>query len=663
MWQLKLSKKQSTKRKIIQKSLLLAAFILPSFCGIAQKYNLVSPDGSIKVNIAIDKTIQYQVLVDGREIIKPSAIAMSFENHSDYGANGRVINSRTTTVNETLTPVLKVRTAKISNHYNQLKLDFKQGYSLSFRAFDQGIAYRFSSKLLGQAKLTEEQANFNFVDGTFSYFPFEKNFKTATQPKFTLTTVKGIDSAALGSLPALFVVNGINVLLTETDLQSFPGLWLKGKGDGGIYGVHPADLDVNEKDLTHLAIVDRNRTFPWRIIGVARSDAQLLNNQMSYALAQPSKIKDNTWIKPGKIAWDWYNENNLKGVDFIAGINTATYKYYADFAADFAIENILIDDGWSSQEDVLTVLPNIDMAEIIHHANSKGVNVQLWVPWKALDKNLEAAMKLYSDWGITGVKIDFMNSDSQKRVDFYWRAAAMAAKYKIMVNFHGSYKPAGIHRTYPNVMTREGVRGLENNKWSEVTASHNLHLPFIRMIAGPMDYTPGAMRNSHKKSFNKVWSKPMSLTTRAHQVAMYVLYESPLQMLADTPTSYRADPEIPKFIAAIPTVWDDFQVLHANIGHYLSIARRSGEDWFVGAMTNEQKRQLTLNLDFLDDGDYQLTILQDGINAENHAEDYKIITQKVKKGDSLDINMASSGGWIAKITPIKQQLIALNNKR
>ena len=445
------------------------------------------------------------------------------------------------------------------------------------------------------------------------------------------------------------------MLLTETDLQNYPGLWLRGHSDGRIFGVHPKELNDGdefkgtEKFTDTLGTVNKDRTYPWRIMAIARTDAELFNNQMSFTLAESSRIKDTSWIKPGQIAWDWYNENNFKGVDFVAGINTETYKYYADFAAKFNIENILIDDGWSAQDDVLNVLPGIDVQEIVKHAHAKGVNVQLWVPYYGLDKDLEAAFKLYSEWGINGVKIDFMNSDSIKRVDFYWRAAAMAAKYKIMVNFHGSYKPAGIHRTYPNVMTREGIRGLENNKWAQVTSTHNLHLPFIRMIAGPMDYTPGAMRNAQEKNHKVIWSRPMSLTTRAHQVAMYVLYESPLQMLADTPTSYEAEPEIPTFISAIPTVWDDYKVLHASIGEYLSLARRNGDNWYLGAMTNTQKRILTVNLDFLDSGEYEMIIIEDGINAERFAEDYKQIVKTVKKGDRITINMAKNGGWAAQL--------------
>lgn len=636
---------------------------LLSPAALAEQFQLKSPDGRIELRLDTGATLQYQLQVDGKPVLAPSPISLSFADGVLYGPAGKVRTYSRRSNNSVVRPEVPVRTASIHDQHNELALEFDQPFVLRLRAYNEGVAWRFEGKQADRAELSGETASFNFVPGTYSYFPFERDFRTATQPSFTPLPAKSIDSAELGSLPALFVANGINLLLTETDLQDYPGLWLQGHGDGRIYGVHPKDLNLQKQNAKNpeqtgeftasFGSVSRQRNFPWRIIGVARSDAELMNIQLSYLLAEPSRIGAPDWIKPGQIAWDWYNENNFKGVDFKAGINTETYQYYADFAARFAIENILIDDGWSTHDDVLTVLPNIDVQAVIKHAKAKGVAVQLWVPWSGLDKNMEAAMALYQKWGVAGLKIDFMNSDSQSMVNFYWRAAAMAAKYQLMVNFHGSYKPAGIHRTYPNVLTREGVKGLENHKWSDaITPTHNMHLPFIRMIAGPMDYTPGAMRNAHRKDFNAVFSRPMSLGTRAHQLAMFVLYESPLQMLADTPNSYEAEPEIPTFISQIPTVWDNFKVLHASIGDYLVMARQRGKQWYIGGMTNEQARTLPLKLDFLSAGSYQLTLIKDGINADRHAEDYKLETRVVKAGDSLEIPMASGGGFAAILTPL-----------
>ncbi|MCH4294699.1 glycoside hydrolase family 97 protein [Shewanella sp. 3B26] len=633
------------------------AFSANSLTGKAEsditEMSLNSPDGSIQATLSYGQQLALSASIDGTKVLLPSPIGMSFSDGRAFGPNAELKRQHRGSKDEIIQPEVAVRSASIPNQYNSLTLEFTQGFDLELRAFNQGIAYRFVSHLKGKRELASEQSEFQFAPGSFAYFPYEKHFRTATQPNFTPVAVKAIDGDELGSLPTLVVANGINVLLTETDLQNYPGLWIKGDGKGGLYGVHPQDLANDGKELSRIATIDGPRSFPWRILGLARSDAALMDNQLSYLLSEPSRIGKPDWIKPGKIAWDWYNENNLKGVDFDAGINTQTYKYYIDFAAKFGIENILIDDGWSTHEDVLTVLPGIDMQEIIRHGKAKGVAVQLWVPWSGLDKQMEKAMKRYRDWGITGLKIDFMNSDSQSMVNFYWRAAAMAARYQLMVNFHGSYKPAGIHRTYPNVMTREGVKGLENHKWSNViTPTHNLHLPFIRMIAGPMDYTPGAMRNAHLKNFNSVFSRPMSLGTRAHQLAMYVLYESPLQMLADTPSSYLAEPDIPAFISSIPTVWDEYRVLHASIGEYLMLARRRGDSWYIGAMTNEQPRTLEARLDFLPAGKYRLSLMQDGLNSSRHAEDYRFSESVIDSGAPLAIPMVGGGGFAAILTPL-----------
>lgn len=635
-----------------QTGLLAGLLLLVAQSTWALSHELSSPDGRVKLQINQQQDLTYQLTVDNQLVVKPSAIAMAFTDGVRFDGRAVLVDSRRTSYKAVVTPEVAVRSSKIPEQYNQLTLSFKPGFSLTFRAYNQGIAYRFEGHLSDNATLLNEDSNFNFAAGTFAFFPFEKNFRTATQPTFTPLPSKSIDGDELGSLPALFVAQGINLLITESDLQDYPGMWLKGRGDGSLYGVHPRNLNEAGQFTEEIATIARKRSYPWRIIGVARNDAELLDIQLPYLLAEPSRLKDSSWIKPGKIAWDWYNENNLKGVDFRAGINTATYKYYADFAAQFGIESILIDDGWSTHEDVMTLLPGIDVPDIVDYAKSKGVSVQLWVPWSGLDKQMDQAMALYKGWGITGLKVDFMNSDSQSMVNFYWRTAEMAAKHELMINFHGSYKPAGLHRTYPNVLTREGVKGLENHKWSDaITPTHNLHLPFIRMIAGPMDYTPGAMANAHRKNFNAVFSRPMSLGTRAHQVAMFVLYESPLQMLADTPSSYQAEPAIPEFIAAIPTVWDDYRVLHASIGEYLVMARRKGDKWYIGAMTNEQPRSFILELDFVDSGRYQMNSLADGINADKHAEDFRLDSQLVEKGQRIKIELAGGGGWTGILTP------------
>ncbi len=435
-------------------------------------------------------------------------------------------------------------------------------------------------------------------------------------------------------------------------------------GGGRLTGVQPKfalstemkeGSDRNEivtERADYIADTSGARTFPWRFLAIARTDADLLTNELSFQLASPLEIKDTSWIKPGKVAWDWWNANNIYGVDFHAGVNTETYKYYIDFAADYGLEYIIMDEGWYRLGNLLDVVPEIDMEEIVEYGRQKGVDIILWVVWKTLDDQLEDAMEQFERWGVAGLKIDFMQRDDQWMVNYYWRMAAAAAERNLLVNFHGAYKPAGIRRAYPNVLTREGVKGLEHNKWAEtITPEHNLTIPFIRMVAGPMDYTPGAMRNANRKNFSVVWDRPMSMNTRAHQMALFVGYESPMQMLADTPSNYRREHESTAFIASVPAVWDETRVISAAIGEHLVIARRQGERWFLAGMTNSEARDVNVDLSFLSQGTFDMVSFEDGPNAARHAEDYKRCSNVVSGADQVMIKMSSGGGFVARFDP------------
>lgn len=371
---------------------------------------------------------------------------------------------------------------------------------------------------------------------------------------------------------------------------------------------------------------------------------------MVYKLASPSRIKDVSWIEPGKVAWDWWNDWNISGVDFRAGINTATYKYYADFAADHSIENILLDEGWAESEDIMKIVPDIDLEAIIQYAKQKGVGVWLWGGWLPLDKDMDKVLSTYAAMGIKGFKVDFMNRDDQKMVDFYYRLSEKAAEYKLMLDFHGSYKPTGLQRTYPNVVNFEGVLGLENAKWSNPDFPlYNATIPFVRMLAGPMDYTPGAMKNANKANFRAVHSAPMSQGTRSHQLALYILYEAPFNMLADNPTNYIKEKESTAFIASVPTVFDETVALAGKISEYAAIARRKGDTWYIGAITNWDEREITLDLSFLPQGEYEAEVFKDGINADREGTDYKREIMKVDANKKMKIKMAPGGGWAARI--------------
>ncbi|MBW6502426.1 MAG: glycoside hydrolase family 97 catalytic domain-containing protein, partial [Bacteroidales bacterium] len=380
-------------------------------------------------------------------------------------------------------------------------------------------------------------------------------------------------------------------------------------------------------------------------------DGKLIESDLVYKLAEPNRLKETGWIRPGRVAWDWWNANNITGVDFRAGINNDTYKHYIDFASENGIEYIILDEGWYKTGTVLESIPEIDVPELCRYGESKNVGVILWVVWKTFWDKIDEAVALYGKWGVKGVKVDFMQRDDQKIVNFYYEAAAKTAEQQLLIDFHGSYKPDGLRRTYPNALTREGVMGLENCKWSrDIDPGHDVTIPFTRMVAGPMDYTPGAMINMERANFNPQFTRPASQGTRVHQMALYIIYESPLQMLSDTPSNYRKEQECTDFIVKVPVVWDDIKVLEAKIGDYLLLARRSGSDWFVGGLTDWTGREMQLDLSFLPPGNYEMEIFQDGLNADRHAQDYKRMIKNVRSGDKMQITLAPGGGFAAKIT-------------
>ncbi|HEV8188181.1 MAG TPA: glycoside hydrolase family 97 catalytic domain-containing protein, partial [Pyrinomonadaceae bacterium] len=412
------------------------------------------------------------------------------------------------------------------------------------------------------------------------------------------------------------------------------------------------DIRVTEA-ADYIAVTKGTRTFPWRIIGVAASDAELLTNQIVYLLAKPSEVTDTSWIKPGKVPWDWYNALNIYGVDFKSGINTQTYKYYIDFASKYGLDYIIIDEGWYKLGNLLEVVPAMNIEEVVAYGKQKNVGVILWMVWKTLDDQFLPALDQFEKWGVKGLKVDFMQRDDQKVINFYHKLCREAAKRKMIVDFHGAIRPATMVRTWPNLINTEGVRGLEWNKWSkETTPEHNVTLPFTRMFLGPLDYTPGAMINSGaERNFAAVFERPMSLGTRCHQLAMYVVYEGPLQMLADSPSHYLKEPEVMEFLGPVPTVWDETVVLAAQIGDYVIIARRNGRDWYVGAMTDWTARDFEIDLSFLPDGNFQMTSFADGPNADRSGSDYKKSIQSVEKTTKLKIHLMGGGGFAARITP------------
>ncbi|WP_420602272.1 glycoside hydrolase family 97 protein [Flagellimonas sp.] len=649
------------------KILSFAVFALLATAIKAQDYSLLSPNGSIALKISVGENINYAITVDGQSVLKPSALSMTVNDNITLGKSPKVIKSETRSVSQVLKPEVRVKSETIVDNFNELTLSFKGRYAVAFRAYDNGVAYRFKTNFRKELTVVSETVTFNFEGGNDIYFPRESEFQSHNERLYEFGKLDTLSTEDLASLPTLLTAGKNKLLITETGLLDYPGMWLTGGEGNTLHAKFPPfaleqKVDKNRwtddrtirvsKAADYIAKTTGKRSFPWRVICIAKNDADLLTNQLSYQLAEPSKIEDISWIKPGKVAWDWWNYNNIYGVDFEAGVNTETYKYYIDFAAKYGIDYIMLDEGWYVLGDALKIVDGVDAKEIIRYGKEKNVDVLLWVTWSSLDQKLEEALDAYRAWGAKGVKVDFMQRDDQWMVKYYERVAKACAERQLLVDFHGSYKPSGLRRTYPNVMTREGVKGAENNKWaSYITPEHNLTIPFIRMVAGPMDYTPGAMINANEQNYAPIFNRPMSMGTRCHQLAMYTIYESPLQMLCDNPSNYLREPETTEFIAQFPAVWDESIVLDAKVSDYVAMARRNGNKWFLGAMTDGESRTMDISLSFLKPGTYSIEIFEDGINASRYACDYIRSVKNVTEKDVLPIKMAPGGGWSAIITP------------
>lgn len=627
----------------------------------AARHEVRSPSGRLTVVVHAGGELAYSVLSGSDLLIAPSSISMTLGDGRVLGAEPSVKSTETRSEDAVLHPVVRVKNEEVRDVYNELTVDLGD-YDLVVRAYDDAAAYRFRTRLDGEIVVADERVTFTFAADHHVYYPLEEGFVSHNERAYEYRRLSGIGTDDLASLPALVdVEGGPKVLITESDLRSYPGLWLRGTGGTTLAGTLPAfvleehmsrDRDpVVDRRADYLARTRGTRAFPWRILVVAQRDADLLENETVFKLGGELELEDTSWIRPGKVAWDWYNANNLFGVDFRAGVNTRSYEYYIDFAARYGIEYVILDEGWYVLGDLMKTTPEMDVPHLFDYAAEKGVALVPWVVWKTLDDQLEEALDQFEEWGAAGIKVDFMQRDDQWMVDFYERIARAAAEHRLLVDFHGAYKPAGLSRRYPNVITREGVRGLENNKWSAaVTPEHDLTIPFVRMVAGPMDYTPGAMVNAQKDDFNPVFTRPMSQGTRCHQLAMYLVYDSPLQMLADSPSQYLREPEAMELLGPVPSVWDRTIGLDAKVGDYALVARRSGEEWYVGAMTDWDPRTLEVDLGFLPAGRYRMEVWRDGPNADRYASDSARETRSVSRGDRIRIELAPGGGWVARLT-------------
>jgi alpha-glucosidase len=625
-------------------------------------FDLPSPDKRIEVRVRTANGIRFDLLLKGRALLEDCAVAMDVE-HKKLGTGGKVTGSAERTVDQMLEPVVRQKFAKIHENYNEVRIEMEGDYAVVFRAYDEGAAYRFETKFpKKEVTVYSEDMHLNFPGNFAVYYPQEDSFFSHNERKYLPQHLREILPEFHASLPAVVDADGVKVAIAESDLEEYPGLWLKGTGGTALEATFPPYplKETLEKDrdfrvstsADYLAVTRGTRTYPWRLMGVAEKDGDLLTNQLVWLLEKPSLVADTSWIKPGKVAWDWWNANNIYGVDFKAGINTATYKYYIDFAAKYGLQYIVLDEGWYRLGNVLEPVPEINVEELTAYARKKNVGIILWVIWKTLDDQLQPALDQYAKWGISGIKVDFMQRDDQKVIEFYYKVSRETAKRKMLVDFHGGQKPASMTRTWPNLISAEGVRGMEWSKWSaDSEPEHNVTLPFTRMFLGPMDYTPGAMLNATKGTFAPIHMRPMAMGTRCQQLAMYVVYESPLQMLADSPSTYMREPEAMEFLSAVPTVWDETKVLDARIADYVAVARRNGRDWYVGAMTDWTAREMEIDFSFLPEGEFTMTAYRDGINADRFAGDYRIEKITVNRTTKQKVKLAPGGGFAARVVP------------
>lgn len=654
-------------------TLALVYFSISQLYG-QSSFEVTSPNGKVQLTVETEGDLRWSARISGQAILAPSQIGMTLTTGEVLGAQPKIVFAKTEKISTTISAI-NYKKKIVRDAFTQLLLKCKGNYTVVFRAYDDGIAYRFILNRKDSVRVKSELAEFNFAKDHFAYVPYNNDphnndvFECSFENNYTHEKISEIKKDTLAFAPIMVeCAGGIKAVISEADLESYPGMFLSSTQEGfGFKGVF-APFPVREKQGGHnnlqsfvieradfIAKVPGKKNFPWRFVVLSEKDSDLLDNDMVYKLASPSRIKDVSWIKPGKVAWDWWNDWNISGVDFKAGINTATYKYYIDFASANKIEYVLLDEGWATSEDIMKIVPEIDLKEIIEYGRERNVGIWLWGGWLPLSKQIDLALSTYSKLGVKGFKVDFMDRDDQKMVDFFYTFARKAAAYNLMVDFHGAYKPTGLQRTCPNVMTFEGVRGLENVKWSNTDFPlYDCSIPFIRMIAGPMDYTPGAMKNANRHNFRPIHSTPMSQGTRCHQLALYVLYESPFSMLADNPTNYLKEQESTTFISSIPTVFDETVALDGKVGEFAAVARKSGENWYIGAITNWDARPLSIDLSFLGNGDFEAEIFQDGVNADREGSDYKRIIRKVNSKDILSISMAGGGGWAARIYPASQ---------
>lgn len=640
-----------------------------SFAAKEKKYVLSSPDGTLKVEISVGNELAYQVMHGNDTILSHSNIGLVLEDGTIVGKTPRITGERRRKIKDNIeSPFYRFKEFVATG--NELDLKLKGGFGIIFRAYNEGVAYRFYTTQSSDIIIKEEQAEFNFKEDYTAYLPYTTNDKKpmamAYQNVYDITPLSKAQPK-LAFLPVTVDCGSVKLTLLESDLEAYPGMFVQSQqgkyGLKGVFAPYPAKTDFypwrKQEYVTETTdFISRSRgsrSYPWRVLAITEKDTDMPVNNLVYALASPNRIGDTSWIKTGKVAWDWWNDWNLKGVPFKAGINMDTYKYYIDFASRNGLEFIVLDEGWYDPKsgDMLTVIPELDLTELIAYGKSKGVEIVLWTVFNVLDSQLEAACKKYADMGIKGFKVDFLDRDDQTAVEMVYRIAEMTARYKLTLDLHGIYKPTGINRTYPHIINFESVFGMEEVKWTDIKNNMPLYdvtFPYIRMMAGPVDYTPGAMRNATKADWRAMYYTPASMGTRCHQLAAYIVHDSPFTMLCDAPTNYLNEQECVDFIASLPVEVDSTFIASGELGKYIVTVRKKDVNWYIGGMTNWDERDVQLDFSFLPEGmSYTAVLFKDGVNANKQAEDYRKETIRIDKDSRLTLHLASGGGFAMKL--------------
>jgi len=646
--------------KSIRLSVLTIALIVCGTMAAADKhYTVKSPDGRIVVTAGEGTELYFNVTLDGRKVVDVPQMALD-------NKTGGIRSAKKRTISETVSAPF-YRQRQFTATANQLDLKLRNGFGIQLRAYNEGVAYRFYTTRKGETIINNEVATFQFPEGAKAWLSYstndEKPFAMAFQNFYDETPLTQAQPKMV-FLPATVDVGGVKVTLLESDLRAYPGMFVKADGNKlhAHFAPYPKRMDYYKwRGMSYVAETEDfiakttgPRTYPWRVLAITEKDTDMPVNNLVCALATPNQTGDTSWLKPGKVAWDWWNDWNLRGVDFEAGINTRTYQYYIDFAAKNKMAYVVLDEGWydSSKGDIMNPIPAIDLPGLISYAGKKGVDIVLWTVFNVLDEHLDEACAKYAKMGVKGFKVDFMDRNDQTAVEMAERIAKTCASHHLMLDYHGYFSPTGMSRTYPNIMNYEGVFGMEEARWAKKETDmprYDVTFPFIRMMAGSVDFTPGAMRNGTRENWVECYQKPVSMGTRCHQAACYIVHDSPFTMLCDTPTNYEQEPDYTAFIAAIPDEWDETRVLQGELGKYIVTARRKGDVWYVGGQTNWDGRTIELPLSFLGEGSYATTMLTDGINANHNAEDYLLDRQSHHKGETLTLKLASGGGFVLKL--------------